>query len=250
MILPSGRSEVVLTIGMVTLFGCLDGRSAVTTKGNPHASDTVLATLAGDTARLTSGDRLIWSTQESDGSIVRWQSRELYGAVPEVTLRLVDSDDAPDLFWTIAFEEFLGGMLLLADGDTALQVFATDEMACGVPELRDVSGDGLLDVIDYRVGALTRPECLGDPVALACRDAYPTDWAEVLVQHDRRFVSAPLAVQGFYADLGNRYKEAARELRHALATNPMGLPSPRCDIEMVRALDLLHSRALVQAGNQ
>src|SRR5690606_373881 len=94
-----------------------------------------------------------------------WRLDSLWGARPAVQLRLIDKDSAPDLFFTVHWEEFVFGELWRGPPGTARLAFKSADDACRVPELRDVNSDGLLDVIDWRVGALRQSECSGDALA-------------------------------------------------------------------------------------
>lgn len=205
-------------------------------------ADSVVAALQGDSVWLARGDtnRLVWTTTRGGSRSERWRSRPLGFAAPAVRLALISDDGLPDLFWTLGYEEMLGGQLLLGTAAGARKAFASGSPeACRRPELRDVNGDGRLDVLNYVAGALPVEECSGDAGTQACRDAYPTEWVEVWLQHPGGdFRPGPAGASRWYRDLARRYAEAAATLRGAPRAGVA-----RCDPRVAAALDSLAARA-------
>lgn len=230
--------------GLVLLASC--GRSAqppqARTAAESSGADSVVAALDGDTVWLMRGDtnRLVWTTDGGGGRIERWRSRPLGFAAPAVRLALVSDDRLPDLFWTLGYEEVLGGQLLLGTAAGAREAFASGSPeACRRPELRDVNGDGWLDILNYVPGALPVEECSGDAATQACRDAFPTEWVDVWLQHPGgAFRPDSAGASRWYGDLARRYTEAASALRRA-----RGEGAAPCDPRVEAALDSLAHRA-------
>lgn len=201
-------------------------------------ADAVLATLGGErVVHDRSGDRMIWTSATG----VRWTSRSLYGARPSVGLRYVNSDTMPDLFWTVMHEDLIGGQLLIAVGDSARSVFVTaEDERCRVPEINDVTGDGIVDILTYPAYAIPLNECYGDALAESCVVEYPTEWTRVLVQRGEEFVENGPDTSGFYENLEGEYTTAATRLEEAVRA---GTAPARCDSEVVAALRDLAARA-------
>jgi len=209
------------------------------------AAQRVLAALDADTVWLVTNEQrafIAWTSNQGAQQVVRWESHSVPPhARPEVRLAHVNDDAVPDLFWTLAYEGILGGMLLLGQADSALEVFVTGTEECAVPELIDVDADGLLDIVRYTAGALTATECRGDALALACRARFPTDWASPLFQRDSRFVADPPAAKSFYEGRARLYARGATDLEEALRDG--STPSVRCNEAMLRQLRSLAARA-------
>lgn len=210
----------------------------------PDVADSIVAFLGADTVRLVTdemGNHLEWRTREST---IRWTSRSLFDGKPEVLLSYINTDSTPDLFWTIRFEEIIGGMAILGVDDGARETFTTNAMVCDVPELLDVDGDGLKDVIDYQPGALTTEQCQGDAPSLLCQAKYPTEWVVTWLQRNDAFVLDTLGAGAFYQRLEIQYTDAATRLRRMIAQD--SVPEAmllRCDQETARALEALAARA-------
>jgi len=203
-------------------------------------SDTVLLVKTIDDVRL------VWlSAAGSDRNY--WISRPLYGGKPDVDLGLVDEDSLQDLFWRLAYEEIVGGMLLVGRQGSPIEAASTTD-ACRVPVLEDVTRDGLLDFIEYRPGALSLDECFGDPLALACQEEFPTEWVIVLVQTSEGFEDRPSLARDFYRLQADRYSSAAVDLRTKLSEDSVSVPSPRCNELMVGDLERMAAEARGRAG--
>jgi hypothetical protein len=237
-------SSVVLLLAI-----CASACSAQEAGSQPGARQgdrVVLAVLGRDTVFRVAdpdGGQLLWAS----GLRPRrpWKSGPLLSSSPIVRLTLVNRDSFPDLFLTIQFEEFILGEVLLNGRDGPREVFKSGPDACSVPELKDVNGDGLADVIEKQAGALSRDECRGDPYAGICLEAYPTEWLQVwLQQPDGSFRNDSLNAKEFYSELTKKYSGAARDLRRALAART-GPPtqSPRCNEAMAESLDNMAARA-------
>jgi hypothetical protein len=172
----------------------------------------------------------------------------MYSGVPSVELVLVDGDEIPDLFWTLRFEEIIGGMLVVGTPTGAREAFLTDRSICSEPSLQDVNEDGLLDIVEYNTGALTRDECRGDALAMPCQQTYATDWAVAHIQIESGFTNDPSHATQFYLSRSEQYSRSAQQIRQALEDR--AAVSPRCDAAMALALDSMAVRAgqLVRGG--
>lgn len=209
----------------------------------------VLAASGSDTVWLGTDSqgarRLTWTTWANGGRRLRWESRALYGAAPIARLVRINRDELPDLFWTVDFEELVGGMVLFASGDTARMAAATaaDEV-CRPPELRHVTGDSLLDFVTFRPSALSADECRADAAAAPCVAAYPTEWAVAHVQEVDGFVDDPSKARAFYLAAARVYRAAADSLSLAIRQRSgPAAASPRCNSELAAQLRDMGYRA-------
>jgi hypothetical protein len=229
--------------------GLLGKERAVIAANVQGVADTVLvlATLGGDTVflrQLPGDNRLLWASGSGPGR-QEWRSTSFGAARPVVRLAFIDPDSIPDLFFTVEYEEFIFGRVLLGGPAEVQEAFRSSENACRVPELRDVTGDGRLEILDFQTGALAVEECSGDPYAQRCQELFPTEWISVWsVQDGSQIRASGPGLRGFYANLALDYQRAAGELATILnAGDPGGRLSPRCDQSMVVALERMASRA-------
>jgi hypothetical protein len=214
----------------------------------PREDLTVVAAFAADTVWLQSdGDSrtMVWTTSSEGRQLQRWRSRDLHGAMPRARLAWINDDAKVDLFWTIDHEELVGGMVLLADGDSARVAYTSaPEEACRSPELIDVTGDGRLDIIQYLPYGFGSVECRMDAAAAPCIEVLPTEWAVVWGQTEDGFAPDPNRAQEFYARLADEYRQAANDLERAIRTSTgVAALSPRCDRNLLRRLRELTSMA-------
>lgn len=216
--------RIALKLGSYLLLGAVVGCGLPGDRATPHKTtdrgktsvvqtlrpDTVLAILDGDTVAIVGyadTRRLRW-TSFRDGKAVRlWQSRPLGSALPSARLVSISIDSLRGLFWTISYEDQVGGQLLVAADTGAQEVFSVDSAeSCAEPELRDVTGDGLLDIIEHRPAVLTADECHADALAEICSAAYPLSWGVVHVQKsDGRFVNDPRQAKEFYLSQSGQF---------------------------------------------
>lgn len=170
-------------------------------------------------------------------------------AYPNVALGDIDDDSRVDLFYTVQYEEFIFGRLLLGGPHEAREAFRSSERACRVPELRDVTGDGQFEILDYEAVSLDPEECTGDPIATICQERFPTEWIQVYqLQADGAFRPDSLGARHFYREMADRYRAASAELAEALAIDRSLIGSPRCDEAMVAYLAEMAERARAIAG--
>lgn len=203
--------------------------------------DTILATLSGDTVWIESnGERaLVWTTRFAGERYERYRSGNLYDGSPEVRLEDITGDGVPDLFITFQFEEMTSGILLKGTAQgSSLQVFSTaGAVTCRVPELRDVNGDGKLDIVSYVAGAFDPAMCRSEGRYELCKDAYPMTWPEVHIQQTGGvFEQSTRGLTDFYKEWQNRYKDAL----HRLEREPVDGP---CGSELLEPLERSAERA-------
>ncbi|MFQ5473861.1 MAG: hypothetical protein ACE5FA_13390 [Dehalococcoidia bacterium] len=227
------------------LFACGIGTAcAAQVVVEDDANLNVLASLSGDTVALVESDAgllIRWTSTVDGRRRERWMSMSVHSGDPEVDLRYVNDDSLPDLFWTLRYEEIIGGMLLVAHADSALRVFVTGTEECSIPELVDLDSDGLLDVVRYTAGAITESECEGDALALMCQRQYTTDWATPLFQREGGFVEDVSAARSFYSARAAAHRASATRLSQALASG--SVPSARCNETMLSDLRRMAERA-------
>lgn len=209
--------------------------------------DTSISTVLGaDTVWLVpleGNTRLLWTSAGIGGRKVRWESRPLYSAMPYAVLIDANGDSIPDLFWTIRHEEFIGGMLLLGSRGGASTAFQTDGRACRVPELRDVTADGRLDVVEYVPGAFTPESCQGDAPAIRCQEEYLTEWPIVWTQSDSGFTPDSSRARRYYLDRGAQFEAAATKILEEVRRQPAGTAHGGCDSATARTLQEMGVRA-------
>lgn len=209
-------------------------------------SQEALAILEADTAyliRREAQNSLVWITRVNQRRVTRWRSGSLYYGLPQVSLTKFNGDSIPDLFWTMRYEEILEGSLLLGTQIAAREAFSVSDSSCSVPQMRDVTDDGQMEILEYVAGALSPEECLGDAWATACQKRFPTEWVRVWVLEEGEIEIDREHSKSFYASLAEDYETASKELGSMLAQDPAEIPSPRCNMEMVKALDELALRA-------
>jgi len=205
--------------------------------------------LGSDTVWLSRKEerKIIWSTMLNGSRIVRWTSGELFMASPEITLGRIDPDSIPDLFVTLDYEEMVSGVLLLGnvEGGSRQAFVSRADQTCLPPQLLDVNGDGLLDIVQYSPGAVSAEECRGDAAAAVCVKAYPVAWESVLIQDRRRgFLQDDPRANPFYQTLARKYHQAAGALRRSIESGiGPAAQSTRCNEEMVELLDQMGTRA-------
>lgn len=214
----------------------------------------VLATLDADTVFLVQGSRpppgwpgdtrLLW-TSGFGVDREEWRSSSFGGIIPRVSLVHLDIDESskPVLFYTVHYENFIFGSVYGRRPASARELFRSRE-ACRVPKLRDVTGDGRLNVLHYAAGAFSVEECKNEALAWLCMRQYPTEWIEVWsLDKDSVFVRDSLGASAYYRKLAEEYRSAAAELAAALDRGPDAVPSQLCDMSMVRALRNMADRA-------
>lgn len=196
--------------------------------------DTVMLVHAADTTGIR------WAR----GRLGRvWYSGSLLGGRPEVNLLDIDGDAIPDLYYTLEFEGFILGRLWLGRSDSEVQAFRSAADVCRIPELRDVTGDGLLDVVDFTAFGLSAAECSESFEAETCRNTYPTDWPVVWVQRKAgQFVADSSLARPYYRDVAATFRSAARELRLAILKGTW-TASPRCSEGLAKAIERMAQRA-------
>lgn len=191
--------------------------------------------------------RVVWYARATAGRVLRWRSPALWRyLVPQVRLLMVNRDSAPDAFLTTAYENVISGTLLLAEGDSAHEVYSPHTNLCRVPELRDVDGDSLTDIVEYVPGVVPYSECTWGPYE--CQRRFQTEWVEFWLQRDGAFIRDNSAVSGSYADLARKYRQAAATLRGAISRGASAVPQG-CTGHSPLAFDSLARLAQRRAGS-
>jgi len=193
-------------------------------------SGQVLGAHSPDTVRLEhlpDSTFLRWTTSRGGRRIVRWESRNLYFGIPEAQLVDVNGDSAPDLFWSLAYEETVGGMLLLATDTMAQEAFRSSPSACRPPEIKKATDEGAWAILEYEASLLSGDDCRGNAPTEACHAALPTDWVVLYVLRGDRYVVDSSVGKHFYSSLAKDYATAARSLREkpAKVLCPLGSAS-------------------------
>lgn len=214
--------------------------------------DTVLTTLGADTVSVhtNGGARILWTTSTKSGRLVRWSSGDLVGSLPRTTLRYVNHDTIPDLFITLDYEEMISGALLLGTPTGARPVFrSVRAVTCAVPELRDVNSDGLVDIVERRVGTFSADECRDDLAAQACMRVYRTMWLNPVIQlGNGNFVQDSSRLGEFFRAADSEYTESSKRLADDISR--AHTPSPRCNTRLLTGIQTMARRAaaLAQLG--
>jgi hypothetical protein len=187
---------------------------------------------------------LVWFTVSDGWRMERWRSRVLHGAQPAVRLVDLNGDGSPDLFWTVDYEEIVGGMALLSDGDSARVAYASDDQeVCRPPQLEDVNSDGVLDLVRYIPFGLEPSLCRGDATTSVCQDL-PTEWREVWINTAGSFAPDSLAGARFYQSLASEYSRAATTLQHRVESlQRSGGQAGPCDSGVIERLRGMAERA-------
>lgn len=165
-------------------------------------------------------------------------------AYPDARLTFVNRDSLPDLFVTISWENNVSGYLYLGGATVPRLIFRSGNQACDVPELRDVTGDGLVDILDLQAGALKPEVCTADLDVVVCYAEYPVNWIDVWVQEGGSFVRGSNKASGFYLSLSEKYASAAADLRESIRNREgPSAKSPRCNAKMAATFESLAVRA-------
>jgi hypothetical protein len=101
----------------------------------------VLIERSADRVRLVErgGSRYLhWESLASPGLWERvWRSRDIYSADPNVLLEDLNGDGRIDLYWSLAFEEIAGAMVVLRTSGGARELLP-ELKHCGLPQLERV----------------------------------------------------------------------------------------------------------------
>lgn len=205
---------------------------------------TVLSVLGRDTVLLVRDtvSRIEWRSAVGGRSVRRWVSAPLYNTVPTSQLRYIDGDSIPDLFVTLSDEEMISGSVLLGTTGVARVAYMTRSPVCLVPDLRDVNGDGKVDIVEHLPGAVSREECIGDAAAAPCMNRYHLTWERVLLQRPNGiFADDSGQAHAFYDSMSAEYTKAAGQLNLDLLAGMV--PSTRCNAAMLVGIKQMASRA-------
>lgn len=169
----------------------------------------------------TIGQRLVWEGRVDERWKEIWRSRPLYGANPEARLEDFNVDGATDLFWTIDFDEFIGGMLVLRQGLRAVELHPGVE-ECEVPRIEKVGSSFQLTI--HTPGVYTAEECV-EPVVRLCVSKIPASWPRFFVIDGYEMREVRRNSQ-YYQELAAKYRAAASDLE-TLISSGANLPDSR-----------------------
>ena len=200
----------------------------------------VLDGMGPDTAWFTPDGNLVWTRTNADERSQLYYVDDLYSVFVDGEFRFINQDSLIDLFWTLD-GEYSGGQLLL--GRTGEPEVALSLGGCVSPSLKDVSGDGLVDVVDYTGGGLLDEVC-NDLMHSACFDDYDLwAWPTFYLQANDSFKLDTIVMSASYAPYGDRYR-SSRDRMEAAWTANAGSFLDWCDVpEMLSILDRLAERA-------
>jgi hypothetical protein len=156
-----------------------------------------------------------WSAHDSTGWRLIWSSSELLGALPTATLKDFNGDGTADLFWSIDYEDLIGGMVVVRrpGGVTELVPDVKDCLPPGV----QTTGHQTL-VVAYLSGAFSPDDCAGAP-GRACQARFQITWPQFYRIEGQSLV-AFRREPGFYRDLSARYRRDAAELQRLVDSPP------------------------------
>jgi len=235
----------------VALFPILIAGCTVSRSSPAHTTDarTVMAVLGRDTALLVadSEQHVEWHSVSGGRPIVRWRSGRLYNAIPTVRLLYTTLDSVPMMWITLADEEMLSGSLYAGVGAGVQLTYQSGDDICKLPELRDVNGDGMLDIVEHMPGAVRGDQCRGDAAVQPCMDRYHLTSEAVLLQNAIGvFTRDSSHESSFYDSLASQYAKSADQLQRDLALRTT--PSVSCNSAMLLAVLDLRKRARRLAG--
>ena len=170
------------------------------------ANDTIVTALGKDTVRVLSagGERFLSWTRVDKGNVrEQWRSGELGFSTPVAALALVDDDSLLDLMVRLEYEELIGGVVLLGRLlDTASVAYSESTGLCRAPEFIDLDGDGKIEIVETRPGAVSLESCLLDGPEEGCARRYRTEWRVPLKlpQHAHHFRVDTTSFRSFYRD--------------------------------------------------
>jgi hypothetical protein len=156
-----------------------------------------------------------WSAQDSTGWRVIWSSNDLSGALPTVVLKDFNGDGVADLFWSIDYEDLLGGMVVVRRPGGVSEL-APDVEDCLRPEVQTIDHHTL--VVAYLSGAFSLDHC-GYPPGRACLARFQITWPQFYRVEGQSLV-AFRREPGFYRDLSARYRKDAAELQRFVDSKP------------------------------
>jgi hypothetical protein len=177
-------------------------------------SDTVQP---GDSNRVyvkrdSSGEYLVWDAWTPVGRR-QWRSANLFGARPETRLVDLNGDGTVDLFWTTAYEEMVGGSVVLNTAEGFVHLHP-DVVACQEPELRQLNGRYFY--VAHTPGVYSGQDCHEPIPGQLCAEKFQTTWPRwfLVVAAELREV-AP--TREYHVELARSYLAAATRLDSLLA---------------------------------
>jgi len=156
-----------------------------------------------------------WSAQDSTGWRLIWSSSELMGALPTATLKDFNGDGTADLFWSIDYEDLIGGMVVVRRPGGVTEL-VPDVKDCLTPEVQTTDHQTL--VVAYLSGAFSPDDCAGAP-GRACLARFQIAWPQFYRVEGQSLV-AFRREPGFYRELSARYRKDAAELQRLVDSKP------------------------------
>lgn len=183
--------------------------------------ESLAASADGDTISLIATDsvriyvvnadneaRIVWQEEERGRWREVWRSRDLLGALPQVVMEDLDGNGQRDLFWSIAHEDLIGGMVVLQRNEEVVEL-SPDVVHCERPEIRRIDGSYLF--VAYGPGALPAGECRDPVVVTYCVEEFQISWPRFFALGDMRLTETNRE-RRYYADLAMRYRRDAARL--------------------------------------
>lgn len=159
--------------------------------------------------RVGQSRHLVWQKRQGASWHSLWRSLDIYDGGPEVFVADVNEDGTTDLFWSLRFEEIIGGMFVLDRAGKALEV-RIPVPSCQEPVLERDERGYLLRV--FAPGVYSAGECKDMNVEVElCGQEIMADWP-----HFFRVVGVALQEErgsaGFYHALATQYQRDAERM--------------------------------------
>jgi hypothetical protein len=198
-----------------------DGQRAQTATSATADPSTAVTSRSDNDDRVTvmndsSLRQVVWEHRSSGKWTTYWKSLDIYGAEPTLRLADMNKDGRVDLFWSIAFEEIVGGSVVFysPSGPVAVPI-PIDE--CAQPQLTSDSLGYL--VIAQGAGVVAADQCNEMDAEICANDAFST-WPRYFRPVANSLVEEP-GSKNKYTALANEFDKSAQmvdSIYHAEST--------------------------------
>lgn len=166
--------------------------------------------------RIGQSRHLVWQKRQDASWQFFWRSLDIYGGGPKVVVADVNEDGTTDIFWSLRFEEIIGGMFVLDSAGRAMEVHVPVPN-CQEPVLERDEQGYLLKV--FSPGVYSAEECSDMDVEVAlCGQEVMVDWP-----HFYRVVGVGLQEEhgsmAFYRALATQYQQGAERMDSLFRTD-------------------------------